>query len=138
MKNTTEAHFRQRLIKYAKQHGVTKAAIRYHLSRKTVHKWLKRYDGTLASLEDRSRRPHTSPKAHTEAETAKIIRRLGRHGWRDLIVVYQELVERDGYTRSYGGFKRYVGRLQKHRRRSEKSERASPMRVPSFRDRRCR
>ena len=23
MKNTTEAHFRQRLIKYAKQHGVT-------------------------------------------------------------------------------------------------------------------
>ena len=113
MKNTTEAHFRQRLIKYAKQHGVTKAAIRYHLSRKTVHKWLKRYDGTLASLEDRSRRPHSSPKAHTEEERTKIVRRLDRHGWRDLIAVYQELVERDGYTRSYGGFKLYVGRLRK-------------------------
>ena len=52
MKNATEAHFRQRLIKYAKQHGVTKAAIRCHLSRQMVHKWLKRYDGTLASLDD--------------------------------------------------------------------------------------
>ena len=126
MKNTTEAHFRQRLIKYAKQHGVTKAAIRYHLSRKTVHKWLKRYDGTLASLEDRSRRPHNSPKAHTEAETAKIIRRLGRHGWRDLIVVYQELVERDGYTRSYGGFKRYVGRLRKAPPEKRKKRKSKP------------
>ena len=68
MKNSTEAHFRQRLIKYAKKHGVTEAANRYHLSRKTVHKWLNRYDGTLASLEDRSHRPHRSPNAHTEEE----------------------------------------------------------------------
>lgn len=113
MKNTTEAHFRQRLIEYAKKHGATEAANRYHLSRKTVHKWMKRYDGTLASLEDSSHRPHNSPKAHTEQELVAIARRLRRHGWKDLILVYQELVEKNGYTRSYGGFKRVAERLKR-------------------------
>ena len=88
MKNSTEAHFRQRLIKCAESQGVAEAAIRYHISRKTVYKWLKRYDGTLASLEDKSHRPHHSPRAHTEEETVLILKRLKRHGWRDLIVVY--------------------------------------------------
>ena len=54
MKNSLDAHFRQRLIKCAESQGVAEAAIRYHISRKTVYKWLKRYDGTLASLEDKS------------------------------------------------------------------------------------
>ena len=54
-----------------------------------------------------------------------ILKRLKRHGWRDLIVVYQELVERDGYTRSYGGFKRVVRRLREEpikKRRKRKSK----------------
>ena len=62
MKNTTEAYFRQRLIRYAEKKGVTEASIRYHISRKTVYKWLKRYDGTLLSLEDRSHRPQSNPR----------------------------------------------------------------------------
>ena len=113
MKNTTDAYFRQRLIKYAEKHGATEASIRYRISRKTVHKWQKRYDGTLASLEDRSHKPHHSPKAHTEEEILAIVRRLRRHGWKDLILVYQELVENAGYTRSYGGFKRVAEWLKK-------------------------
>lgn len=126
MKNSLDAHFRQRLIKCAELQGVAEAAIRYHISRKTVYKWLSRYDGTLASLEDKSHRPHHSPRAHTEKETALILKRLKRHGWRDLIVVYQELVERDSYTRSYGDFKRVVRRLKeelikKRRKRKPKS-----------------
>ena len=101
------------LTKYAEKHGATEASIRYRISRKTVHKWLKRYDGTLASLEDRSHKPHHSPKAHTEEEILAIVRRLRRHGWKDLILVYQELVENAGYTRSYGGFKRVAEWLKK-------------------------
>ena len=58
MKNSTETHFRQRLIKCAESQGVAEAAIRYHRSRKTVYKWLKRYDGALASLEDKSHTVH--------------------------------------------------------------------------------
>ena len=36
---TQEAYFRQRVLNHAAKHGVTAAAIRYHMSRKTVHKW---------------------------------------------------------------------------------------------------
>ena len=53
---------RQRIIQYSQNHSVTETALRYGMSRKTVYKWLARYDGTLSSLEDRSHRPRTSPK----------------------------------------------------------------------------
>ena len=127
MKNTTEAYFRQRLIEYAKKHGVTKAADRYHLSRKTVYKWMGRYDGTVSSLNDQSHRPHHSPRAHTEEEILAIVRRLRRHGWKDLILVYQELVEKAGYTRSYGGFKRVAewlrkGKVEEKKRQKRKNK----------------
>ena len=116
---------------------MAEAAIRYHISRKTVYKWLKRYDGTLASLEDKSHRPHHSPRAHTEEETALILKRLKRHGWHDLIVVYRELVERDGYTRSYGGFKRLVRRLREEpikKRRKRKSKPYAKANYPGQKD----
>lgn len=122
MKNTTEAYFRQRLVKYAKKHGATEASRQYRISRKTVHKWINRYDGTVRSLEDRSHRPHNSPRSHTEEELLAIVRRLRRHGWTDLILVYQELVERDGYTRSYGGFKRVAEWLKKGRTEEKKRQ----------------
>jgi len=105
-------HFRQRIIKYLEKHTVTEASIRFRISRKTIYKWLKRYDGTLESLEDRSHRPHHSPNAHTEKEIKLIRRLLKKHNWRDLILVYQELIERYKYTRSYGGFKHLVSKLR--------------------------
>ena len=50
---TQEAHARQRFIEYFLKHGnATETAIRYKISRKTLYKWLKRYDGTWQSLED--------------------------------------------------------------------------------------
>ena len=103
---------RQRMVNYAKNHSVSDTAIRYGVSRKTVHKWIKRYDGTTNSLMDRSHRPHHSPRKHTESELRKIRRRLKKHKWTDLIRAYQELVEKDGYTRSYGGFKRVARQLK--------------------------
>ena len=66
-KDTQEAAFRQRVLEYYQNgHTVTDTANRYHLSRKTVHKWLKRWDGTWKSLVDRSRRPKTSPRKQSE------------------------------------------------------------------------
>ena len=107
-----EKYYRQRMIKYTKNHSVTETATRYKVSRKTVYKWLARYDGTVQSLEDMSHRPHHMPKSHTEQELKQIRRRLKKHKWTDLLLVYQELCERDGYTRSYGGFKRIARKLK--------------------------
>ena len=108
-----EAHARQRFIEYFLKHGnATETAIRYKISRKTLYKWLKRYDGTWQSLEDRSRRPHSMPRAHTAEEIRQIRRLAKKHYWEDLILAYQEMREKYGYRRSYGGFKRIVAKLK--------------------------
>jgi len=107
-----EAHARQRMLEYFLRHkNATEASIRYHVSRKTLYKWLKRYDGTWQSLVDRSRRPHTFPSMHSEEEIRQIRRLAKKYLWRDLIRSYQDMREKYGYTRSYGGFKRIVSKL---------------------------
>ena len=110
---TQEAQARQRYLEYfLKNRNATEASIRYKVSRKTLYKWLKRYDGTLQSLVERSRRPHRSPRAHTAEEVRQIRRLAKKHRWEDLILAYQEMQEKYGYTRSYGGFKRIVAKLK--------------------------
>ena len=76
---TQEKYQRQRMVKYAERHSVTETAIRYKVSRKTVYKWLGRYDGSVNSLLDRRHRPKTSPRAHTEQELKQIRRRLKKY-----------------------------------------------------------
>ena len=116
-------HFRQRMIKYSQNHTVTETAIRFRVSRKTVYKWLKRYDGTLESLEDRSHRPKNSPKAHTSEELKRIKRCLKKHKWHDLILAFQDMKEKYGYSRSYGGFKRVAAKLKADKPTKKKKKR---------------
>ena len=110
-KNTQEAAFRQRVLEYQqKGHTVTETAIRYHVSRKTVHKWRNRWDGTVMSLEDHSRRPKSSPRRQTEAEI-RLVRRLAKkYKWQDQILAYQGARER-GYRRCFGCFTKTVRKL---------------------------
>lgn len=100
------------MIKYLENHTVTETAIRFKVSRKTVYKWLKRYDGTLESLEDQSHKPKTSPRSHTEEELKHIRRCLKKYKWKDLILAFQDMREKYGYTRSYGGFKKVAAKLK--------------------------
>ena len=99
-KITQEAHFRQRVLRYAAEHGVSASANRHRLSRKTVHKWKKRYDGTLESLKDRPRTPHHFPRKQT-AEEEKLVRRYARKYRGDLLLGYEKACAH-GYKRSYG------------------------------------
>ena len=118
-----QKYYRQRMIKFAQNHSVTETALRYKVSRKTVYKWLSRYDGTVKSLEDLSHRPKHSPRSHTEKELRQIRRRLKKHHWTDLLLAYQELVEKDGYLRSYGGFKRIASKLREAKPDKRKKKR---------------
>ena len=59
---TQDIKFKQSVIKYSYKHGVTAAALVYKMHRKTIYRWRARYDGTLASLVNKSRRPHRSPR----------------------------------------------------------------------------
>lgn len=104
---TEEMRFRQRLCEYAKKYGVTKAARKYQTNRQFTYRQLSRYDGTVQSLALRSRRPHNSPKAHTEKELDLIKRMLKRNGIYGYAEVYVRCRNR-GYTRSFGSMCRQI------------------------------
>lgn len=58
---TQDMKFRLSLIKYADKYGVTKAAIKYKTNRQYIYRWKRRFDGSIDSLRDKSRR--TSPSS---------------------------------------------------------------------------
>ncbi|MBQ9428033.1 MAG: transposase [Clostridia bacterium] len=106
---TQKILFRQALIEYAKKNGVTKAAIRYNVNRQYVYRWLKRYDGTVRSLSDRTHRPHHHPNEHTEAELKLIADMRRRNPNAGLVVFWVKLRQR-GYTRTITGLYRVLRR----------------------------
>lgn len=101
--------FRQALIKYSVKYGVTKAAIRYRTNRQYVYRWLRRYDGTLDSLADRSHRPHSHPNQHTAEELKLISDMRRRNPNAGLVVFWVKLMQR-GYTRSVTSLYRVLRR----------------------------
>ena len=82
--------------------GVTKAAVRYHTNRQYIYRWMKRYDGTLHSLENRSHRPHRHPNQHTPEESKLILNMRHRNTNAGIVVFWVKLRSR-GYTRSISG-----------------------------------
>ena len=100
---TQEARKRQAIVKWARKHGVTDACARYGLSRASVYRWQKRYDGTWQSLREKSHRPKHHPKRHTKKEERQIANSFRkcyeRYRWDG---VYSDL-RRKGYNRSYSG-----------------------------------
>ena len=69
--------YRQSLMKYAEKYGVSRASRKYNKSRSYIYFWKQRWDGSVASLACQSRRPHSHPNQHTEAEL-KLIRDMRR------------------------------------------------------------
>jgi transposase InsO family protein len=66
--------------------SVGDAARRFGVSRKTAHKWLKVFDhapdeASAAALDDRSRRPHRSPRRTDHAVEQRAIELRDRHRW---------------------------------------------------------
>jgi len=111
MKTITQTmRFRQAVMEYSYQHGVTKAAIHYRLNRQYIYRWRKRYDGTLQSLADLSHRPHSHPNQHTPEEIKLILDMRRRNPNTGLVVFWVKLRQR-GYTRSISGLYRF---LRKH------------------------
>lgn len=106
---TEEMKYRQRLCEYALEHGVTKAARRYHTYRQFVYRQLERYDGTVRSLALKPRKPRYSPTAHTGQELALIQRMLRRNGAYGLAEVYVRCCAK-GYKRSFGSMCRQIRR----------------------------
>ncbi len=104
---TQDMRFRLSLIQYAEKYGVTKAAIKYKTNRQYIYRWKNRYDGSIDSLRDRSRRPHHHPHQHTPEEIKLISDMRRRNPDAGLVVFWVKLTQR-GYTRSIPGLYRFL------------------------------
>ena len=107
---TQKMKFRQSLIKYSMKYGVTKAAIKYNVTRQYIYFWKRRYDGTVQSLADRSHRPEHHPNQHTEDEI-KLIKDMRRRNPNAGLVVFWVKLRLRGYKRSITGLYRMLRKL---------------------------
>jgi transposase InsO family protein len=85
---------------------------KYHVSKASLMRWNKKYDGTIQSLMDQSKRPLTPhPKAHTEVEINKIQALVKRNPNIGLNEIYTKLRISIAYSRHYASLYRVLKRL---------------------------
>ena len=104
---TSEAQFRQRVLKYSLKNGVTAASIRFGRSRQAIYEWRAKWDGkSWKSLVEKSHRPHHHPAEHTAEEKEMILRRYPRY--KDDMMLLWDSLRKIGYKRSYTSLVRVV------------------------------
>ena len=122
---TQELKYKQSIVKYALRNGVTAASIVYKKHRKTIYRWIDKYDGTIASLTNKSRRPHTSPNAHTESEI-KLIRNYKRKNKDTGLVILWVKLMQAGYKRSITSLYRMLIKLGIYNKAPSKKKKYEP------------
>lgn len=122
---TSNAHFRQRVVKKSYKIGVTAASKYYRISRNAIYEWRAKYDGkSWKSLVDKSHRPHHHPNEHT-AEEKQLILRLYPYHKDDMIMLWDAL-RKKGYTRSYTSLVRVVNKWIKPEIKQKQTKKPKP------------
>lgn len=122
---TQKLKYKESVVKYSYKYGVTKAAIRYCECRRTIYRWRKRYDGSLKSLEDKSRKPHFHPNQHT-AEEIQLIRNYKRNNKDTGLVVLWIKLRNAGYTRTIQGLYHVLQRMGIYQKTPSKKKESEP------------
>lgn len=122
---TQDILFKQSVVKYSFRHGVTKAAIKFKMHRKTIYRWREKYDGTAQSLKNKSRKPHSHPKQHTEREIKLIKDYKNKNKDTGLVVLWIKL-QKAGYTRSITGLYRIMQRIGIYNKAPSKKKEYEP------------
>ena len=85
---------------YRQTHSVNHVCRRYHISKSSLMRWNKKFDGTKESLFDKSHKPHTPhPNAHNEQELKWIRDYTRRNPHISLCELYGKLRTEKGYSR---------------------------------------
>ena len=85
---------------YRQTHSINHVCRRYHISKASLMRWNKKFDGTKESLIDKSHRPLTPhPNSHTEQELKWIKDYLRRNPNISLCELYGKLRTDKGYSR---------------------------------------
>ena len=131
MKNsiTQKMKFKQSVIKFSLEYGVSKTAIRFDINRRTIYRWIKQYDGTIESLRDKSHRPKHHPNEHTEEEI-KLIKDYKRNNKETGLVVLWVKLRRAGYKRTVQGLYHVMRRLGIYEKAPSKAKKTQAPEVP--------
>ena len=122
---TQKQKYKESVIKFSYKYGVTKAAIKFGECRRTIYRWRERYDGSIKSLEDKSRRPHYHPKQHTEEELKMIKNYKANNKETGLVVLWVKL-RKAGYTRTIQGLYHVMQRLGIYEKVESKKKESEP------------
>ena len=99
---TQKMKYKQSVVKFSMKYGVKMASIKFNECERTIYRWKARYDGTIESLADKSRKPKHHPNQHTEEEI-ELIRRYKANNKKTGLVILWVKLRKVGYTRTIQG-----------------------------------
>ena len=123
---TQKLKYKESVIKFSYKYGVTKAAIKFGECRRTIYRWRDRYDGSIKSLADKSRKPRHHPNEHTEEEIRMIKNYKNNNKDTGLVVLWVKLKEA-GYTRTVQGLYHVLQRLGIYEKCPSKKKESEPV-----------
>ena len=99
-----ELKTRENAVKtYRNGNSIDYVCRKYHISRTSLYRWDKRYDGSKESLVDKSHRPFTPhPRAHTEEEITWIKNLVRKNPHITLCELWMKLRVNKSYSRHIG------------------------------------
>ncbi len=90
---------------------------RYRISKATLMRWNRKFDGSIQSLDNLSRRPKSMhPNAHTPKEIEKIINLIRRNPHIGLTELYSKLRVQINYSRCYSSLYRFLVKTGHYKR----------------------
>ena len=119
---TQKLKFKNSVVKFALKYSVSKAEKEFKVNRRTIYRWIKRYDGTIESLKDYSRKPHHHPNEHTEEEIKMIKNYKNNNKDTGLVVLC--------YTRTVQGLYHKMVKLGIYTKAPSKKKGVQPPSVP--------
>ena len=108
---TQKMKYKQSVIKFCMKYGVKEAAIKFNECERTIYRWKARYDGSIESLRDKSRKPHHHPNEHTELEI-KLIKQYKANNKKNRVSSFMGKIKK---SRIYKKCARLVSRNEKNR-----------------------
>jgi len=108
-----ELKTRENAVKtYRNGNTISYVCRKYHISRTSLYRWNKKYNGTKESLMDKSHRPNSPhPNAHTEEEIKWIKNLVRRNPNITLCELWYKLRVNKGYSRHIGSLYRVMRKL---------------------------
>ena len=111
-----------KMLRNSPRGSIASICRKYHISRYSLWRWNKQYDGTKESLMDKSHKPLSKhPKSHTNTEIHHIRNYCKRNPNISLCELWYKLKINKGYTRNITSLYRVLKRLNIKYNKSEKT-----------------